>query len=538
MAGPDRDGVRHVQHLLRHVDDLRALSRNPFVKRILEANTGTMGAIGPRAALAQIRTKVLMAAKLLLTEQRESRRSLNAAKRQYEIIRRCDLGNELHRVVATELGLSQRQFYRERLRACTRLAEILAAEPAPLEANAYSVPSEFELRLDCAAALRNYGQLEAALAILNTVAADCVEPLGRIRAWCEVASVLCDAGRTTAACQALDSAWQAWSHLGHENQDICAAEIHHVMSAVEWARGGMRQAMAANDRALTVLHSNGALASHRGVEIAALVTMGLASQYREMGNNDGSLGLLQEARELVNRLPDPAPALCALLNGNIATTHALTTGGVSRALQELGPHLDFTRRHNLQRESVDALSTLCLVYVQRRDFADALKYGRSALALARTISSAEEFAYCALNVSRIEALSGRGSAALNLIEEVRSRVEADGTISIFADMSEAEVLLRTGSFRRVVTLAGACAATFERLGMERYLGSSLRIQAEGLVALGQTRDAVSTIGTAIEVLERRGHAFSLAQAYEVSAKITGSRKHGSAATELFSILSA
>lgn len=540
MAGPDRDAVRHVQHLLRHVDDARALRRNPLVTQLFDDDADGTNALACRSAVAHVRTKILTAAKMLLSERAEGRRSADAARRQYQIIMRCDLGSELHRVVGAELGLSHRQFYRERLRACARLAELLADAPTPLEQTVQALPTEFELRLNCAAGLRNHGQLDAALTLLNTLAAESATPEDRIRAWCEVAAVQCDAGRVQQAREALDRAWRVHGcmDLSEDRREICAAEIHRVMSAVDWASGSLREGMAVNDHALAALHSSGALNSERGIELAALITISLACQYREMGNTGTSLGLLEQARDLVERLRDPAPALRASLSGNIATTYALTTGGISAALDQLRRQLEFVKTYNLQRESVDALATLCLVYVQRRDFSAALKYGRSALALARTISSAEDFAYCALNVSRVETMCGRGTSALNLVGEVRSRIEPEGTMGIFADMSEAEALLSMRAYARGLKLAARCAAKFELLGMERYLGSALRIQAEALAALGRIREAAAAIDSALEVLERRGHMFSLAQAYETSAKVTGERRHALAADELFAIIGA
>ncbi|HKU67936.1 MAG TPA: hypothetical protein VJP85_09170 [Candidatus Baltobacteraceae bacterium] len=538
MREGDRDGVRLVQHLLRHLNDVAALRENAIAARIFDEHAMGDEPFAQRSALAHIRTKVLTAAKMLLTEQAESKRAHAAARRQYEIVVRCDLGSELHRVVAAELGLSHRQFYRERLRACGKLSEFLMQvpqEPAP----ARTLASEFELRLGCAVGLRNYGQVDAALALLDTLCSEVQSPVDRVRAFCERAAALCDAGRVQQGREGLVRARKAFLAVQLEDapRAVCAAEIDRVAAMLEWAGGRLREAIEINERAVASLRGGPGITLERGVELAALLTIALATQYREMGGA-ASLGLLQEARDLISYLHDPSPELRASLTGNIATTYALTAGGIPVALTQLNEQLQFARRHNLQREAVDALSTLCLIYVQRRAFEAALAYGRSALALARTISSAEDFAYCALNVSRIEAVLGHAQQALSLIAEVRSRVEGDATLSIFADMSEAEALLSKRAYKRVADLAARCALRFGGLGMERYLGSALRIEAEALAALGNQRDAAAAIGSAVEVLERRGHMFSLAQAYEVSARLTGNTRHRAAAGELFAIICA
>jgi hypothetical protein len=72
--------------------------------------------------------------------------------------------------------------------------------------------------------------------------------------------------------------------------------------------------------------------------------------------------------------------------------------------------------------------------------------------------------------------------------------------------------------------------------MERYLGSALRIQAEALAATAHEREAQRVIDAAIAILERRGHPFSLLQAYQSSAKLTGNARHQRYADELCATL--
>jgi tetratricopeptide (TPR) repeat protein len=539
MSKEESEGVRLVQHLLRHLDDAAALQENTIARTILEVQAGEEAAgFNNRSALAHLRTKVLMAAKMLLSDHSGSERAKAAAKRQYEIVVRCDLGSELHRVVAAELGLSRRQFYRERLRACAHLALFLTQRPRD-PATVYVLPSEFDLRLKCAVGLRNYGQIDAALTILESLCADAETPVHRIRAHCEMAIALCDAGRLHTAREVLARAKESFlaQQIPETYRAVCFAEIERVASLIQWGGGGLHEAMEINERALEALRGD-ALAHERGIELGALIAIALAWQYREMGNVSASLGFLRQARDFLDQLRDPAPELRASLLGNFATTYALTAGGIATALAQLNEHLEFAQRHNLQRAAADSLSTLCMIHTQRRDFRTALAHGRSALVLARTISGVEDFAYCALNVSRIEAALGNTAEALALVREVRARLGTDLTMSVFTDMSEAEALLKAGAFAQGNALAKRCASRFAGLGMDRYLGSALRMEAEGLAALGNHRGAVATIGSAIEVLERRGHTFSLAQAYEASARITGNARHGDTAEELFAILSA
>lgn len=99
--------LAHAQHLLRNLHNGPALSENPFV-----AGLG----IGPVRDVLEH----LCAA---LGEEAAGGARDSSVVRQYEIFRRCDLAGEPHSSVAAALGISRRQFYRERRQIAHRVAE-------------------------------------------------------------------------------------------------------------------------------------------------------------------------------------------------------------------------------------------------------------------------------------------------------------------------------------------------------------------------------------------------------------------------------
>lgn len=85
--------------------DPHALRRNPLAQRFFGADAGSEA-----SACARVRATVRSA----LPEGTHARR----------IVERCDIGGENHKAVMLEMGLSRRQFYRERREAAARVLEV------------------------------------------------------------------------------------------------------------------------------------------------------------------------------------------------------------------------------------------------------------------------------------------------------------------------------------------------------------------------------------------------------------------------------
>lgn len=522
------DPVKDVQHLLRHIDDAHGLRSNAIVGHLFVTQGRHVHPLADQAVLARIRAVITGVANML--QSGNGARRAATARRQYAIITRCDLGGELHKIVAAELGLSERQFYRERQRACERLGEMLVRELSAPERPSTSVPTEFSMRFNSAVALRHLGQLEAALALLRGLAEDSSNPDDKSRIGGEIVQVLCDAGRITEAKEALGTLESAHSNV------FARAEFEIARARVCWESGDAREAIAANERALKALQPAGEYPTERGMELAAHALVSLGVLQRETGDNLASLATLAGARELIAGIENPAPALPAYLHISLGATYAVTSGGLSKATAELLEGLAHARNNNLLGYAVGASSTLCAIAIIRGQAEEALTYGRSAFALGRIASSAEDFAYCCLNLARAEGMLHRYDMALDHVMESRLRLERDSVLWPLSEVTEAEILLLAGAPERARALAATAAAKLAHCGVERYLGSALRIQAEALAATAHQREAQKVIDTAVAILERRGHPFSLLQAYQCSAKLTGNARHQRFADELYATL--
>jgi tetratricopeptide (TPR) repeat protein len=524
-----------VQHLLRHLHDARVLRSNRLVAELFDDVTTPLE---ESAALTRVRSLVTTGVRVLRASAVQGASSLDA--RSYEILDRCDLHGELHRVVASDLGLSERQFYRARSKACSALGDVLLtwrerdSHPV-LVANA---PTTFVWQLGCAEDLQNLGQFDTAVTLLQKLARESTNPPDRVRALCKAALVLYDSGNGNGVQEVLNEAIAvSLVSASPGERALAEAELKIVKAAHAWATGATDAAITWNRRLLDDLRPFEHL-SERGTELAALALLDLGNLYREIGAVTESLAAIGEGRAMIAHLNDPPAAVRSQFDVAIASTLSIMPGSLSAAEHELHEGLDFARRFRLLRSVVDISSMLGIVSLFRGDVDRAAHHGRTAVALAQTVSGPREFGSSALNAARFELIADRPQAAMELVAQARSRLPAGTLHSTMCDLCEAEILIKLGRPQRAAAIAGASVEQLERLNIERYLGSALHVLAEALAAAGDVRKAAQKMDASIAVLEQRGHPFSLARAYAYSAKLTGNARHRNYGRDLYAMLQA
>jgi hypothetical protein len=149
--------------LLRRLDDPESVRHSPLVRGAFGAPQPGNGPIDDNLTLLRIRAAVLSAVATLDTEL--NARNVHFA-RQRAIVTRCDLRGEKHAAVAADLGVSLREFYRERRRALERLLENLASNLRESQRPVRTLPTRFELEFDRVANLCLVGAFGAAFALL------------------------------------------------------------------------------------------------------------------------------------------------------------------------------------------------------------------------------------------------------------------------------------------------------------------------------------------------------------------------------------
>jgi len=100
------------------------------------------------------------------------------------------------------------------------------------------------------------------------------------------------------------------------------------------------------------------------------------------------------------------------------------------------------------------------------------------------------------------------------------------------EMSGARLHLASQEFEPALEGARAGEAVYASIGLGRYVGLSLRVQAEALSGMGEPELAQRTIAQAVDVLKDTSHPRPLAYAYRAMARITGRRQYELAARKL------
>jgi tetratricopeptide (TPR) repeat protein len=504
-----------IAHLLRHLNDGSALRANAVAAPYFAA--GPADGESDDESLMRIRAAVEGAVLRIFDEC--SDRSHVYARRRRTILEQCDLRSRPREEVAAELGLSRRQFYRDRSEAIRLLAAFFthaARRPEPR-----SMPSEFELSLEYAQSLAHLGRRSAAIASIKALVASRPAFDQQVRALLSLAELHGDAGMLDHARAALQDARAVSTRLPLTAETrILRLEIDAANARLDWLSGRPDATQSTHERILAQLRDQDLLHERRAFELEALSWMRLGMLSRDVGDPAESLRLLQRADTTLRSVLKPTPTLRAELAGNFGLTQMVLPDGLFDATVSMQCYLDLAREHNLLCDAADALANLSTLYLQRGEMDDARAYARSGLALAQRVSSKPQRADIAIIAALAEAESGNVTEALRLIEFARADVVQPSPTWVLAGLALAQALLYARQFARAQNIANAAAASMSAMGMSRYCGAALRIAAEAAEGGNHPAEAERTIQEAITLLETRGHAVSLARAYECRARLT------------------
>jgi tetratricopeptide (TPR) repeat protein len=464
-------------------------------------------------------------------------READRARRCCAIVSRCDLGGEPHDAVAYDLGISMRQFYRDRSEACVRLAGELECQLAgeqPAAAVATDAGGGLALRL--AESLEAVGQFTVARAMLEEVLVESRQPLERVGAYRRLISMLCEAGAMNEAGALLDRVKREFVD-GAPNTEalVLQAALLACEATMRWHTDGSDPAMTSATRGVELLRSVSPAALPEAGSLPIDLRVMLATAKRESGAFEEAAKLLDQAR--ANFAPDTSPSTRAMLLLNSGYAHLMMPWGLRRASEENAEALEISQRNGLVRQAATALGNLSVIYRYWGEYDRAASYGRKAL-MFEPITTQEDFATLAMSVAQIEADAGFGQRGLALVGRIQPHAATNPSLSARLKAAQAYVLVALRRFDLALAFAKSAQRELERLGLRRRIGVALCTQAEAYAALDERRLASSTIRDAVDALEREGSAFALANAYRISARITGNVKHRTSAVELMAAIRA
>ena len=448
------------------------------------------------------------------------------------ILRRCDLQGEDHEQVARELGISRRQFYRERQRAIEELgAALVRNTPSGLSVTSPAPGWDLNLTRQWISSLHLTGQFDAAMRRIDALAPGLSTP-DRIRAWCHGVEIACDAGASTRALQylglALASPGEGCDHDLNPDLRSC---ISLASARVAWLMGRASDAVRECDTAIRFA-SQADVQVTAVAEVLAQALVIAAKQYSHLGKPDSALVYLGHLRDVCDRTPLRRPIIRADLAAALGCAHAYIPHCLSLAIDEMRSALAIYTAHNATRKAAATYSELAILLQMSGEHEESLQCGRAATEMGDWVCSGDELAYMYSNCSMLEALVGSRQRALDDASLARERATEGGFVWALSLFALAEARLAAGDYLTAIGVSRKARLEIERFSAERYIGSALRIEADAQHRLGQRAAALRAIGSALEIQNRVGHPYSLMRTLCTSALIQGDAAQERAAVEL------
>jgi tetratricopeptide (TPR) repeat protein len=517
----DLDAVRH---LLRHLNNLPSLRQNVLVAKFFEDDRLTSYAL-------HARVRDIVSNALDLTLAQHGRDDQVRTVRWRAIVLRCDLGGKSLKTVANELGLSERQFFRERSAVHQAMAPHLVRELADLsesEVLLRDVPSPEELEIEYAAALQNVGDFEGVARVLEGLAESSSGVDTRLRAIVELLEIYGRGAGSDTIARLLRQAHAIAQTPASIDQPMLAE-----MLMIETYAFAPRQGEAYITCIENTLDRLALLSPNRRIsELSARAAIALARYALfEDGNMESCGDYLATTKSFLDRTPNPHPAL-SIAFYEIAGDHARATSGASGAIEAYGNALGIALRQRAPYYIARASAGLASAYCERRDLEQAKLHGRNALVLAERVRWSRGVARTESLFADICLWQGDAQGALTWCERTRSQGgETEGWRSVHA-LTAAEALEQLGRVDEAVDVIDRYCHDIEREGLLCYLGIGEQIRAKIYARARRFKEARASIGKSIELLERYGMVFQLARAYDVSARLTKNVRHRTRAREL------
>lgn len=444
------------------------------------------------------------------------------------ILARCDLAKELHAVVAAQLGISERHFYRERRKAILALGEALAAlpprQPVIRAKDAEPILASFA----CAAALCNVGRIGDAIDLLDRTLTSTVSSDARAQLAIRLATLCCDIG-------AFDRATSYVTFARQESfERLRRLEADTVRAQIALYRGNPDEASRVLEPAIASLR---AIASATATERAcALVKAYLVAA--EIADHRDAFGIgLDAAIEASGtaRLYALEPALRLQAELTLAQMRMLTGTPMPALLDHIAADYDFAQRHGLARDCANTAGLFCVLYSYAGRHDRSLEFGQKALEIDRAINADDRVHRYYLAWAFLR--RGNARAARSALGEIPAAgsIVGDSFDYVVPRLIEAESLHLEGRNRDALNIARGAVHSMRRAGSRRGLGSALRVQAEIQGALDEKGSAQRSIDEALSLLGTTGPPYALAQAYRCSGRLTGNRRHKTAAREMMEL---
>lgn len=532
-------GDSAARHLLHNLRNAQALRENPLVWHLIRSDELHPAAepLADRFVISRVAQAVASVLRDLAPAEGNPF-DAERCQRQSEIVRRCIIGTEPYKAVAHDLGISLRTLFRDLDTIRLRLAEDLPRF-TPAVVSVASATDTFELQLRHSHLLRNMGRFDEALAVLERLSAEAGSQVQRARAWNSSAMALVDSGKTDRASHNLGRARSTLASATTEPEaakSLTTADVDLTDAVIARVNGDTAAAMRYYDRASGAARP---LLSE-SFRDAADVYVRAQAQSAIINWLVGNIGLSAQAIErgwnILERVNDPPETGHYSLLSASALVHLVVDGDVAWAIREMSAAAVLAERRGMLHDSLMSLGYLASLERLNGNLTGALATSRRTMAIARNSMAGTEFGLLCANAAEIESESGHADMAMALVKEGRARVQPGGSAWARLTIGEAQAHLAAGKTAEAVVAAQHAGEAMQRQGKAVFVGLACLLRALAHERRGERAQALLAAREALPLLERFGKSPELAAAYDLSARLTGNRRHHAAAYELRTLL--
>jgi hypothetical protein len=516
-ADPARSPYCASRHLLRNLDDARALRRNPLARSFFESAGATNRADrdAERRALERVRAAVQLT--LARWRERASSRGHVALGRMHAVLLRCDLDNASPVVVAAELGLSERQLRRERRAAHEEFLRAFAS--APDTSPPACVSDVAALRLAQAVELHECGQSALALAACTAIAAAAPQPERRIEALCLAAEAELDAARFGATSDRIADANAILALHRDTAGAISPSAAEEQIDYVAWSlrrhtgtSGGF-----AMPPPLVVARADAACEADEGRR--ALLVRALAAyamQRWEVGDVEHGLAAVRRATAVLGTLDTSrTKERLAVMFADVmlSTLREPPAAGRERflAIQQSAERKGHARAMLAARKE-----SICREADAQGLLGRAVQRLLGAYGQADRRTMALSYASAAVLAAQCDDDPRPALAAAHLTERL---VAPRSMTAAVARLQRAWLAIGAGRYDEARVLAYAILDESRAIGNPRLQGGAARVLARLALEQGRQCDARRHIGEALPLLERYGTYLSLRAANAIARRL-------------------
>jgi hypothetical protein len=417
--------------------------------------------------------------------------------RRAQILRRCDLDGEEHRTVMYAMGLSERQFYRERREAIVQFAlHFLSVKP---EAVVEPAEDRFALQMAAADALERAGRPHDAIAVLHR-ARDGAAENAAARMEVRLAELYRDAAAFRESAIHADQAQGLCS-----DADECAADqLQALRATIAWQSGALSPSTDTLENCAGRLHLAGNRATLMPHALADLLQI-LAEGALECGDWRRGTALFERAHASLERTSAARADVFVRSLIWVATARSWIAGQLPTSIDELLRAYACACRQSLPREAALALGRVCQLLDLGGETQRAMDLATKNLLPAAGDLIGDWRASAHLDIASTCLSAGQFTLAGSQLRDAAEAAPPGSFSEAAVHMHRSEVELATRDFSSAIVSAEAAVSAMERLGRPRHVGVALAVRATAQWQLGRRSEASSGMRSALDMMAGRAH---------------------------------